>query len=766
MEPDQAGGSLSPVSASVAVPQVRRRAPAACRVCRQRKVKCNVTAVGIPCFNCVRDGHSLPAPILETGLFSLYIGAEGRNLQSSHPVPSYNWDVAGAPSTTSSADFPPTIANSKLPIPIPMTTPPDTCPVTPFVPQNSKQNDVDGETATFQVDHSMTTFQEEAVPERGPDDYAIESLASSIMEDTVEATSETFYVGDQQGIGYILDIVGESSVVPQHYGLPYMVATHDLTSQDVAYLRSKGVFSVPSEPVCQALLKAYFYHIHPILPVVDAIEVLTSFRNGGASAINLLLLWSMFSVAANHVDKVIVRQAGYQSHKEMKKSMFVRAKCLYDNGCEENRITIIQSVSLLAFWYSDLGERTESWHWMGIAISLSQTLGLNRDPDRGQYNKRLSDRQRQLWRVFGCFFRDRWLSLGMGRPMRIHNRDCNTPMPSSEDLTNDLSELSAQTRSMYIPADFGQLAKCWIILLHLSQVLGTILSENYNATGSLPSRVWVEATEQELMRYIAQAGGRPEDSSPSLTFYSYHLRLHFNAATIALWRPYTNRTTSGVPPDQEAAWFALVHQKIRAAAGNTNTTLDKVISNQLIGYIGPMTVPLLVPAMNSHLLESKSSDPLIRQSSLNKLDLFMIVLRKIQDVYSSATFIRGLFLQAIEKLNSPRYTGANTPQIFSPPQNSTGDSASQTTLQGRMDHIPIDTFWQLEDHFSEFWDPLPTSSNDETSTHVRVCCSIMTMNRPAGSTSLTFSGRIFAFSITGLTARPQPAAVPIQLAIL
>ncbi|KAI0513087.1 fungal-specific transcription factor domain-containing protein [Xylaria bambusicola] len=701
MEPDHAGGSLSPVSASVAVPQVRRRAPAACRVCRQRKVKCNVTAVGIPCFNCVRDGHSCEV--------------NGRKKRT-HPVPSCNWGVTSAPSTSSSADLPSTIANSKLPIPGPMTTPPDTCPVTPFVHQNGMQNDEEGENATFQVDPNITTFQEETAPERGPDDYAIESLASSIMEDTVEATSETFYVGDQQGIGYILDIVGESNVIPQHYGLPYMVATHDLTPQDVAYLRAKGVFSVPSEPVCQALFRAYFYHIHPILPVVDAVDVLTSFRNGGASAINLLLLWSMFSVAANHVDKVIVRQAGYQSHKEMKKSMFVRAKCLYDNGCEENRISIIQSVCLLAFWYSDLGERTESWHWMGIAISLSQTLGLNRDPDRGQYNKRLSDRQRQLWRRiwWSCFFRDRWLSLGMGRPMRIHARDCNTPIPSSEDLINDLSELSAQTRSMYIPADFDQLAECWVILLHLSQVLGTILSENYNATGSLPSRVWVEATEQDLMRCISQAGGRPEDSSPSLTFYSYHLRLHFNAATIALWRPYTNRAPPGVPPDQEAVWFALVHQKIRAAAGNTNTMLDKVISNQLIGYIGPMTVPLLVPAMNSHLLESKSSDPLIRQSSLNKLDLFMIVLRKIQDVYSSATFIRGLFLQAIEKLNSPRYTGANTPQIFSPPQHSIGDSASQTTLQGRIDHIPIDTLWQIEDHFSEFWDPLPTSSNDET----------------------------------------------------
>ncbi|KAI0903083.1 fungal-specific transcription factor domain-containing protein [Ustulina deusta] len=708
MEPDEIGASLSPVSSSIAVPQVRRRAPTACRVCRQRKVKCNVATVGIPCFNCVRDGHSCEV--------------SGRKKRA-HPesqyngtVPGSNWGVTGATSTSSSADFPPPVAHSEPPISASMATPPTTCPVTPFVPQSGMRDDVDYETATIEVDPSMTMFLDGTTRERGPDDYAIESLASSIMEDTVEATTETFYVGDQQGIGYILDIVGDSSVVPQHYGLPYMVATHDLTPQDVAYLRSKGVFSVPSEPVCQALLKAYFYHIHPILPVVDAAEVLTSFRNGGASAVNLLLLWSMFSVAANHVDKTVVRQAGYQSHKEMKKSMFARAKCLYDNGCEENRISIIQSVSLLAFWYSDLGERTESWHWMGIAISLSQTLGLNRDPDRGQYNKRLSDRQRQLWRRiwWSCFFRDRWLSLGMGRPMRINTRDCNTPMPTSEDLTNDFSELPAHIRTMYMPPDFGQLAEYWVVLLNLSKILGTILSENYNATGLLPSRIWVEAAEQELIRCIAQARERPQGSSPSLSFYSHHLRLHFNAATIALWRPYTNKAAAGVPSDQESAWFALVHQKIRTAAGNTNTMLDKVISDKLIGYIGPMTVPILVPAMNSHLFESKSPDPLIRQSSLNKLDLFMIVLRKIQDIYSSATFIRGLFLQAIEKLNSPRYTAPNTPKRISPPLNSSADPANQTTLQGRIDHIPMDTFWQIEDHFSEFWDPLPTSSNDET----------------------------------------------------
>ncbi|KAI0436974.1 hypothetical protein F4803DRAFT_556456 [Xylaria telfairii] len=677
--------SLSPASNPVS--HVRRRAPTACRVCRQRKVKCNVTAVGIPCLNCVRDGHCCEVS-----------GRKRRaNTQpQSIELPSGR-DPSGATSTSSSSsDFPVPITRSGPPTIIPTSTPPAVSALMPFISPIGGRGDVDRETAT-ETDHTLNPSN---AVDRELDDYAIESLASSIMEDTAEATTETFYVGGQQGIGYILDIVGEPGGSPQHYGLPYMAATHDLMPQDVAYLRSKGVFSIPSEPVCQALLIAYFHHIHPILPVVDAAAVLTAFRNGGASSVRLPLLWSMFSVAANHIDEAVVRQAGYQSHKEMK-------KCLYDHEWEEDRISIIQSVSLLAFWYSDLCERTESWHWMGIAISLSQTLGLNRDPDCGQYNPRLSDRQRQLWRRiwWSCFFRDRWLSFGMGRPMRINIRDCDTPLPSAEDLTNDFSELPPSIRSTYMPPDFQQLAGHWVVLLHLSKVLGTILAENYSPTSPLPSRTWIEETEQDLQRCISQAGERPPDASPALSFYSYHLQLHFNAATIALWRPYSKKVAIGIPPEQEDAWFALVNQKIRTAAANANTMLDKVISDQLIGYIGPMTVPVLVPVMNSHLLESKSSDPLIRQSSLNKLDLFMIVLRKIQNVYSSATFVHGLFLQAIEKLNSPYYTGVEIPTSFSPRQNSTPP---------RLDQLPMEIFWQLDDRISEFWDPLPSFSGTGT----------------------------------------------------
>lgn len=127
----------------------------------------------------------------------------------------------------------------------------------------------------------------------------------------------------------------------------------------------------------------------------------------------------------------------------------------------------------------------------------------------------------------GCFFRDRWLSFGMGRPTRINACDCDTPMPSAEDLTHDLDELSPQMRTKFIPRDFKELANQWIVLLHLSNELGTILHENYCPTKQLPPRDWIEATEEELGRCIAAAGELPAGSSPAMTFSFYHLQLHF-----------------------------------------------------------------------------------------------------------------------------------------------------------------------------------------------------------------------------------------------
>lgn len=56
------------------------------------------------------------------------------------------------------------------------------------------RDELDGETA-IEVDNDTMMDLDNDSRARGPDEYAIESLATSLMEANAEATTETFYVG-------------------------------------------------------------------------------------------------------------------------------------------------------------------------------------------------------------------------------------------------------------------------------------------------------------------------------------------------------------------------------------------------------------------------------------------------------------------------------------------------------------------------------------------------------------------------------------------
>lgn len=96
--------------------------------------------------------------------------------------------------------------------------------------------------------------------------------------------------------------------------------------------------------------------------------------------------------------------------------------------------------------------------------------------------------------------------------------------------------------------------------------------------------------------------------------------------------------------------------------------------------------------MHSHLLESKSTDPLIRHSSLNKLNLFMMVMKYLEDVHAPATFIHKLFLIAISKVTSPQFSEANKTEHLSPQHNSADGSTGHTALEVSMENL-----WQFDD---------------------------------------------------------------------
>jgi hypothetical protein len=80
----------------------------------------------------------------------------------------------------------------------------------------------------------------------------------------------------------------------------------------------------------------------------------------------------------------------------------------------------------------------DCWHWTETAISAAYAIGLNRKDEAG----RVQSAQKAIWRRvwWCCFMRDRLITLGTQRPLRIKQGDFDVPMLSLQDF--DLQQLS------------------------------------------------------------------------------------------------------------------------------------------------------------------------------------------------------------------------------------------------------------------------------------------------------------------------------------
>jgi hypothetical protein len=196
-------------------------------------------------------------------------------------------------------------------------------------------------------------------------------------------------------------------------------------------------------------------------------------------------------------------------------------QCMYDSSGETDRTVLLQSALLLAFYHSEKDLHTQPWYWSGIAISHCQIMGLHRPPATTDDRSSVDGRKRSIWRRLWwcCFFRDRWLSLTLGRPLRINLDDCTVPSPVAADLMIVLA-------ATYIPADYSQLAQDWVLLMHVSKLLGEVLALSFRPSARKPTLRQVKDLEEAILACPVDRGGESRLSSSAI-FSWCHIQLHY-----------------------------------------------------------------------------------------------------------------------------------------------------------------------------------------------------------------------------------------------
>lgn len=153
------------------------------------------------------------------------------------------------------------------------------------------------------------------------------------------------------------------------------LSCHQIAERQTEYLHNAELLYVPTPVVLHQLLDTYFDAFHPAFPILDQGDFLHSVNTKGAS---LLILNAVCMVAVTLCEDVLLTSLGDKDRYEARSLFYQQAKALYDADLEPNKVNNVIGVFLMSFWWSKPDDQKDSWHWLGIAASLAQSMGMHR----------------------------------------------------------------------------------------------------------------------------------------------------------------------------------------------------------------------------------------------------------------------------------------------------------------------------------------------------------------------------------------------------
>ncbi|PNP85303.1 hypothetical protein FNYG_01362 [Fusarium nygamai] len=150
-----------------------------------------------------------------------------------------------------------------------------------------------------------------------------------------------------------------------------------LHTDDINYLDSQGCFKVPDSSCLDNMVRAFFQHAHPILPVVNEAEFwsiydpLTSADKTGR--IPVILLSATLFVTYKYIDEQVIQGMQYSTAHEARDSFLQKTQLLYNQETESSPLILSQVSLLLAHWITQKSSTgRKSTQWLGRAIQHSQ----------------------------------------------------------------------------------------------------------------------------------------------------------------------------------------------------------------------------------------------------------------------------------------------------------------------------------------------------------------------------------------------------------
>ncbi|KAI1849559.1 hypothetical protein JX265_013624 [Neoarthrinium moseri] len=660
----------------------KRRAARACVSCRARKVRCDVVE-GAPCGNCRWDNVECVVQESRRRKKTVFdpSSATGGQAHAHQKAEAPKLHIASNPVTISPA----TELRRKSEVAVSAANAAEAANL--VGPHAGQSNFVDG-SLDGHVPHLIYQQSTSLRPDplalaqlqAGNDGSRYPSIWPNLPATTQSNASTGFSEAKTVQFLSSLEEPDVSSQLPAFVRpLPAKIAV-----DDVNYLHMKGALTLPSLTLQNALLRAYVEYVHPYMPLMELHDFLTAINSvdGLNGQISLFLYHAVMFAGTAYVDIKYLKEAGYSTRKAARKAYFQKTRLLYDFDYESDRLILVQSLLLMTYWYETPDDQKDTWHWMGVAISLAHTIGLHRNPA----NTNMSPRKQKLWKRiwWSCFMRDRLIALGMRRPTRIKDEDFDVPMLEEGDfeigpLADDVQVINHDCTLVRDVLMQQQLASMCVAKAKLCLCISQMLKAQYsvlvrdterpeNTTNStmmlhpkkqLDNLETVTECDLSLMawaeqlpaccQYRALTQMDVRDGHRTIAVHRNLLHMVYYTTISALHRPQFLHASPLHAPTTSRQAQEMSRLKVRDAASQITRMAAELHQIKLEKFLPTTGVTVILPAMIIHLLEMKNPLPHARDKAVRGFRQCMRVMERLRDIYAAADYAVAFLDAALRK---------------------------------------------------------------------------------------------------------------------
>nr|POF00937.1 cutinase transcription factor 1 alpha [Quercus suber] len=466
----------------------------------------------------------------------------------------------------------------------------------------------------------------------------------------IKEAGRVAYLGESSNLSLLVqDRHGTTDVV--HYPLPENIRgarqrVSELDNVEIDILHQRGAFLLPPRALCDELVEAYFQWIAPVVPVINRSKFMRRYRDS-KNPPSLLLLQAILLAGSRVCNNPQLMDAN-GSTTPAAMTFYKRAKALYDANYEDDRVTIVQALILMG-WYWEGPEGKLSGIGDGVTRALSD---LAADVTKNVFywsrvavivaqGSQLSKADKRLWkRIWWTLFtRDRSVAVALGRPVSISIEDSDVEMCTEDDFIDD----EVDRPSDYPPDPIH--VQFFLNYVKLCEIMGLVLSQQYSVASKQRRNNAIDLTHSDmaLADWLSHCPPSVKWDPQHHHFWSALLHANYYTTLCLLHRAHMPPSGSphpgqfnGFPEETAYPSRTIAYQ----AAAMITSIIEALQSQDQLRYTPAF---ILFSALIMHVYQMRSTNQSVVSATHSRLTICMNALRDVSKVWLVAKMVHTLF---------------------------------------------------------------------------------------------------------------------------